>query len=425
MACSQTIRVACLLFAALAAGCGKKPSVSPAEFVAGLHQGEPITAAECEEAGKRFIDAIKANNLIDMRMSVDFDSLIGTALAGIDASGRDLREYRAGVASSLESSLLASLVAQSSNGGSVEVLRGVPDQSPPRVRLRLLPGGGGVAYLDLHLARRSGIVRVVDLYNFALGSSSSETIRRLALPFFAQRNAQGLLDRLKGADVEIVKHSATIQRLGQAVQNQDHAGVIAAYRALPPELQAEKAFMVQWASACSQTSDEQYVAALEKVRGTFPNDPSSELLSIDYFTLKGQYPEAFDCVDSLDKAVGGDPYLDSFRAGLHTMAGNHLKAKEALERVVASDPANEANLRLLVDACLAAKDFSGLRQRLEQLASTFGADIQAQLMDAKFAEFLESPVYQDWLKAGGPPKPTPQPPTQGDPQAPDDSFRPA
>ena len=59
----------------------------------------------------------------------------------------------------------------------------------------------------------------------------------------------------------------------------------------------------------------------------YPTDPGLDLLSITYYTDKKDFARARECVDRLETAVGGDPYLDVTRAAINRAAGKYEEAR--------------------------------------------------------------------------------------------------
>src|SRR5947209_8172511 len=83
-----------------------------------------------------------------------------------------------------------------------------------------------------------------------------------------------------------------------------------AYEQLPPAFKGNKKFLVMRLQAAKAVSDDEYVRAVEGLRTHYPQGTSTDLFSMDGYLLTGQWDQALACVDRVDAAVGGDPYLD-------------------------------------------------------------------------------------------------------------------
>lgn len=386
----------------LVAGCGKDaPQLTPADFVATLHSGDALSAEECRAAGDAFVAALRNSNEIDLRMLFDCEALIDAALTGIASPGKDRDDFRTGATSSMRSSLLQNYRRSTEGGAGIAVLRVDEKANPPIVRLRNATADG-FNYIEFHLARRNGVVKIIDSYDWAMGAKTSETIRRMALPFFAEREQQSFLDKLTGADIEFMKNLPAMQRFTEAVSSQNSPAVLSAYDALPEGLRSEKWCMLHWVLATSSTGEPAYIAALQKFRDAFPGDPNLDLMSIDFFFLQRNFDEVMTALDRIDAAVGGDPFLDSYRATCKAGKGDIAEARRLYEKTVAALPDLLSVHNFLLSHLVATADFVGVRKQLELMQSKFSIDLVATVSDPAYADFVASDVYRQWRIEGGP-----------------------
>jgi biotin carboxyl carrier protein len=94
-------------------------------------------------------------------------------------------------------------------------------------------------------------------------------------------------------------------------------------------------FIILRAKSAVKVSPGEYLGALRFWRANYPNDSSVDLVSIDAFFLQEKYDMALAAVERLDTSVGGDPYLDSYRAGLHLKMGQKDLANTEKQRFLA------------------------------------------------------------------------------------------
>jgi tetratricopeptide (TPR) repeat protein len=382
---------------------------TPAEFAAGLHEGAAISADECRQAGEKFIAAIRNNSVVDLGVAVDLEAMFDTAIAGLSPLEKERDDLKVAVVPAMGAGILDSRRSISNNGMALGILNVAEKETPPRVRIRW-HSDQGFGYLDLRLARRQGIVKAIDTYDLAIGSSVTETQRRTWLPLLLERQSQEFNDRLQGAELESLKHVPAILRLEQCVQSGDGPGAVAAYGTLPVSLQAEKTYMIFWINGSRLVSDDAYAAALEKYRTAFPNDPSLDLVSIDFYFLRNEFDLATACVDRIDTAVGGDPYLDFYRGLCLTGKGALVEARQKFEKLVAAEPNSKDGYDGLLHIDLTTGDFAAVRQRLEEMSAKFQIEVAAKLAQPNYVDFLASDVYRAWREAGGPVAAPPQSP---------------
>jgi tetratricopeptide (TPR) repeat protein len=204
-----------------------------------------------------------------------------------------------------------------------------------RALIRVNGKEGTLNYLELvcemRLMKR---IKVVDVYNLSTGELLTESLQRLMSVLDPEMS---LIDRLTGKQREVNNRMKTASDLFQLSQAGDHKGVVKRFGELPPELQRQKVFIVLRTKSASKVSNEEYLAAMNFWRATYPNDASIDLISIDAFLLRTNYDQALAAVDRLDTALDGDPYLDYMRAGILRKMGNTEEANALRAKALAAE----------------------------------------------------------------------------------------
>src|SRR6185312_8717296 len=111
---------------------------------------------------------------------------------------------------------------------------------------------------------------------------------------------------------------------------------------LPAAVRATKAIAVMRVEIASAISRDAKRAALDEVATMFPNDPTIAMLEIDGALLRGDYDGALRNVDTVDRAIGGDPFQDAVRAEIllkRNHPGDLDRAHDLVESVIRADPA--------------------------------------------------------------------------------------
>ncbi len=204
-------------------------------------------------------------------------------------------------------------------GGTFDYLRTRQNQGRQVVLMRMIQpsGKGGVVYFEFVPGRSAGgKTRAVDIYiylsaEFAVGvASPSNPARRRQSVADVPRQITDQRARLRQRFTEVARY----QRIDPSGEKQE---ALAQLKALRTDTKKEKSILLIRIRAAQACSDEkEYTEALEEFRKLYPNDACIDLLSIDYYTLKKDFPKAFECIDRLDKAIGGDPYLTLLRGYL-------------------------------------------------------------------------------------------------------------
>ena len=124
-------------------------------------------------------------------------------------------------------------------------------------------------------------------------------------------------------------------------------------------------------AAQSLNNEAEYTQSIEDYRTAHPEDACVDLLSIDFHVVKKQYPEALACIDRLDHAVLGDPYLQILRANAHAEQNDLVAARADLEKAIAAEPDLLDAYWSLVSVSLKDKNFNETLRTLRLIRDRF------------------------------------------------------
>jgi lipopolysaccharide biosynthesis regulator YciM len=119
---------------------------------------------------------------------------------------------------------------------------------------------------------------------------------------------------------------------------------------------------------------------------------------VDYYILKSDYAHANGCIDRLDKAIGGDPYLNVLRAGLGAVTSDFKAAREFVDRALKEEPGLVPGYFALLDISLQEKTYKEALDLLKTLDQTFKIKFSDLATEPDYAGCVKSPQYQEWLK---------------------------
>lgn len=394
-----------VLAACLCAGCGKKgpnpDDPGPAPPVA-AHVGPPLTDEDYREFGRKLEKAVAEGDTAELGRLIRVMDLFERSISDLDLSASMRKGVMAGA--SQQSGQFAGQIAEVvKNGGSYTLVRVRTVDGRKKALFRLLFSEGGVNYHEYTLARYpDGLVGTEDLYIYLAGEPITQTFRRTLLGLLAGQD-RGLVGRLSGPDQAMAKNVKVLIGMTTDIRNGRFKEGLAAFRKLPPELQKNKVFQIFAIQAAQGTGDDaEYLAAMERFRRDHPDDPAAELMSIDYFTLKKQYDEVLKAVDRLDRAVGGDPYLDVLRSSALAEAGRFRDAAAAAEKSVKGNPKLPLAYWTRVSVALKEKNhkdtLAWLKKGVE--AGVIRIDLDNIRTSAEYAVFAKSPEFKEltaWL----------------------------
>ena len=165
---------------------------------------------------------------------------------------------------------------------------------------------------------------------------------------------------------------------------------------LPKELQRDKG--VAWArlNHARQINLLALSLQVEGILEFFPNDPLTDLAQLDCLVARGRGDELLKVVDRIEKRVGNDPYLDTFRGRAHSIEKRFDDAKRLARQAIEEEPWIADPYWLLVDISLAEKDFDETVVRLNAIETRLGVPVPVESINksASCAEFVESRAFQ-------------------------------
>jgi tetratricopeptide (TPR) repeat protein len=398
-----------LLSLSMAAGCGQEPLSGPAGLTGSpeaagkagpaVSDREPgstesdITDEEARQFSERLLAVIYEGS---GETVVDFQKLGERATEGIDgppdARSGFLQGFHVGA-----QNLIRSIAQQVELGGDYRFLRTHVQDGERWVTMRLLQPEGGVNYHDFLLKRTPREVRAVDLHIAVTGELFSETVRRMYIQMVAHQN-RSFLSRITGkSDSPLIRHLEEFSEMSQASQA-NPARAVQLYDTFPDDLKREKIVLVLRIIAAGSLDPGLYRQAIADLREHFPDDPATAIHSVDYYTLNEEYDAALRAIDTLDEAVGGDPFLDALRATLFGAQKDFTTAEEYLDRTLAALPDLALVYWYGVGLALEEADHEKVLHWLKRV----DANIETEWEDLKtipeYAGFVASPQHKDWLQ---------------------------
>jgi tetratricopeptide (TPR) repeat protein len=330
---------------------------------------------------------------------IDWGAILDTATADVNVSEPFRDKFRAEAKASLNSgmSMAKRIVGSTKKGGNFRLLRTRVSDGRKTVLFRhAIAESFGVSYYEFAPARRpNGDVRATDVYVFAGGAWLSQTFRRLYLQTVAYEQ-RGVIARLVGSDRDLVESMPKLIEMDTLYKAGKSREALAVYDRLPPSVQKDKLFLIQRVKFAQVLDEATYLESLERFRALHPRDPAADIFAADAFCLSKQYDKAIAAIDRLDTLVGGDPYLNVFRAGCHLDAGRPEKAREAARAAIEKMPNMLPGYVALVQADLVLKDYPELLTTLKRMDERSFFEFQDLTTVPDYAGFVKSPQFDEW-----------------------------
>ncbi len=329
--------------------------------------------------------------IADMRVVVE------RATEGMGRDSEFLRGFRVGA---LKAPLGARIRKTLDDNQSVVIFLRCRERARfPTALFSVRHGDSSFGHFELELRpRRGGGVRVVDFWASFDGEWLSVNVRRLALVMMPSSEPGAVLRaRLFGEQLLLTdEHLASMRALVTAAQAADARATEQAFARLPAVLQKDRSFMGLRVAGTSGDA-EAAAPAVEAYIKAFPDDPSVAIKAFDYHFARKNFDACLAAIDTLEHAIGEDPWLEVLRARVE-LAANHLGvATEHADRAIELEPWNVQAWFTALDCAVARKDHSRTSRLLDGAVKA-GAKYTRESLGASdaFADFMRSPEGKRW-----------------------------
>jgi tetratricopeptide (TPR) repeat protein len=363
--------------------------------------GKQVTEEEAVAFAQSVESAVAHGDTEAFSRALDWNAMLETSMSGVDAPPKVRAAFAKGAMDEVArgNGFAGQIIASVKEGGTFEFLRARSRDHRRSIVFRMnLQNSGGINYQEWLLIREpDGKIKAIDCYVFVSGEYMSTTLRRGFIDV-AATSSGSLLAKLTGTESEFVKHADQIRAISGLIREHKNREAFDALAKLPEGLRNSKMLLLFRIHAARSVSEAEYEKAMMKYRELYPDDASIDLLSIDYFHAKKQYPQAMECVDRLDRSVGGDPRLELMRAGLHIASGDLKAARQDLTRLLEKEPNALDAYWSLVTVGLKEKNFDDVFNTLKTIRTRFNMQFGDMTTIADYQEFVRSPQYKEWIE---------------------------
>lgn len=275
------------------------------------------------------------------------------------------------------------------------------EKGEPRIVMRRLARAArkpvvivGYDELQLGMSKVDHEVRIVDVYSYTQGDWLSSLLAG-GMDAITDEGTGGSLDAS-----HTLRTSRELQKQGKYTE------ALAAIDSLPKNVRTSRMVQMARVRLADQVSEDQYKQALDELAGLFPGDPSVALIEVDGAFLRHDYDAALRNIDTLDKAIGGDPFQDAIRAEVYlkrNQPGDLDRAAEHADAAIKAEPTLAKGWWARLDTAVHRKQWQLAIETIEHLQQHFGATLTDEALHKlpEYADFLASPEYQAWRSRGG------------------------
>ncbi len=356
-------------------------------------EGQPKVGVSQEQAlafVRSVETAMNEGNIAFVNQAVDVDAMYDRITRGVKSTDADRQKFLESSAVGL--GLADKIHAVLRDGGSFRLLRLRWNDGRPRGLYRLVAADGSINYLDVVLGDRGdSAVSIIDVYTYVNGEFFTTAMRQQI-----ERDTQSSLhDLLAGDGRSAVK---IVDSLSALLATGDAQGVMSYYNAIPEALKNEKSVQSYRLLAAMRIGEDEYRSALADMQKRFPGNPSLDLTLLDHYYMQKQYDSLLAAINRLDSNLGGDPFLDNYRAVVSMEQGDYGRARLQLENVIAHDSTMPMPYYSLLNLTLHQQDYPATVRMLDLLEKRFSMEFTSDALgiDSTFAGFMQSAAYREW-----------------------------
>jgi hypothetical protein len=270
---------------------------------------------------------------------------------------------------------------------SLRVVDGKPHPIMRRLLLDQPTGAMFVAYDELVLSPKGTLA---DAFSFRQGVWISELLT-------ANANVAA------GSPSDFLGPSGThaeVRAAQDTLRTGDRAGALAAIDALPPAVRKERGVQMLRVRAAAGLGTQAYKQALTEIATAFPDDPAVALISIDGALDVEDFDGAIKWIDTLEKAIGKDAFIESTRVVALVRKGDLDKALATANAAVALEPTLTRALEIKLDVLIAKKQWPDVLAAMTDLETNHAQhfDVDKLRSQPHLAELVGSPAFATWLE---------------------------
>jgi len=325
--------------------------------------------------------------------AIDVSAIIDTAIHGLDLKPAEITNFRAGVIENF--SMGKMLVPSTGNSYRFLGLRPVGTHRGPMFRLW---SSDGINYHVYRLGKSAaGVVRITDLFVFLNGDWMSSVFRQAARAILAEDPARRA--KLEPHEREFAESLAKFRDFQRAAGAGEHAKALDLYASLPEGVRKMRLIQCLKIQVASKAGEAEFLKAEAEFKKLFPDDFSTELVTMDGFVYRKEYGKALASIDGLERKVGGDPLLNFLRGNMLYCMEKLEDAKKAGRQASKEVPYLQEPRWLLVTIALKEKAHAETASLLTAIEKDFKLELEDLTTISDYAEFVKSPEYRDWMKS--------------------------
>jgi len=293
-----------------------------------------VSDEEARELGGKLIEALHRADEPALRELLDEEAMLEHAGLTMKLNRMQSQAFARGLRAATPPFSWSTLAAKGMEPSTQLTILRVREVDGHRALLVRAKPTQGVAYFDALLALdSSGRCRVVQVRS-AVGGPVSDYVATIgsmrimlkSVPFFGKWTGDTLKDKA-GDKLDMTPY----EEAGEMT-----AGILMQLHALPPAPDAVAGLSLVPESEAS--SPEARAWTLKRIQELIEKDKAMPFMLMDGHVLNGDFAGALAQLEAFDQTLGGDPFLDAYRAVLVAKLGRTEEARALAEKAVAAVP---------------------------------------------------------------------------------------
>lgn len=254
----------------------------------------------------------------------------------------------------------------------------------------------GINYHKHLVVFKEGKPKIIDTYVYITGEYLSDTFRSI---YNSALGSQSFLKKLLFKD-NTLKDLEQLTVMKKLKDKGDFKGVEAAYQKLSKNARGKKITKILRLLAAQKLSEKLYGEVIKDYETSFPNDPSLYLVSLDGLIMAQKYDKAIAAINTLDKLIGGDEFLNLVRGNLYYMKSDKEKAIGLFEQFVEDYPNFFDAYDSLLTLYTEEKKYTKAIEILDIFVNKFESPKEALIKVVKenFDAFAKTKEFLKWSK---------------------------
>lgn len=293
-----------------------------------------------------------------------------------------IREFKKGFIDGFSKgikSLPQKIVNTTNNGGFYDFINYYYDleNSTYRMLFRLFSEEEGINYHDFQLVFVDGEFYIQDIYIYVTGENLSDTANLIYLMSMPKNLFEKIIFGNNSKEMKHLLNAVTSQKANKNKTALQHLNLIEG------NLKHSKIYHVVKILITSVLSDTDYLEAMQDMLKDYKDDPTSYLLSIDYYVMLEKYDKAIEAIEKLEKDTG-DSFLNYMKGNIAYTNENYKDAISYFEIVIDEYPTYDTPKFSLINSYTIQSNYTKCVSVLDQIIAN------KMYTTSELVEFVES-----------------------------------